>query len=169
MNAEEHLPETAWKTPDSYGGFNPVGDYLILSRNRDSSILEESNWAVACASLGAVDHDSGNLESRPPVYTFRAGHWAVGWVEHLLVRPDAPDATLKEAGEIICSLADYPVLSDEDYSEREFNASAEIWERASVADRVYYLQRAGLPIWSARRDTLPDDPTGSLSERLLSN
>jgi hypothetical protein len=167
MDAIEHLAETAWKTPESYGGFNPVGDYLILSRHRDSDLVSESNWAVACKLLGAEDHDSGEFDSRPPVYTFRAGHWAVGWVEYLLVRPDAPDATLKEAGEIVCSLAEYPVLSDEDLSEREFKSACAAWEGSSVADRVNYLQRAKLPIWSARRDTMPEDPTGALRERLL--
>lgn len=169
MDAIEHLASVAWKTPEHYFGFNPEGDYLVLSRTRDSDLVSESNWAVACKSLGAVDHDSGEYESRPSVYTFRASHCLVGWVEYLLVRPDAPEATLKEAGEIICSLADYPILSEDDHSEREHEAQCETWERARIADRVHYLQKAKLCVFAARRDELPDDPNGALGEALLSN
>jgi hypothetical protein len=167
MNAAEHLPETAWKTPDCYGGFNPVGDYLILSRHRDSDLLAESNWATACASLGAIDHDSGDLPTRPSVYTFRAGSWAVGWIEYLLVRPDAPAATLQEAGEIICTLADYPILSDAHFSELEYRAASDIWQKSSITDRVRYLRQAGLRIFAARRDGMPNDGTSSLQRALL--
>jgi len=42
----------------------------------------------------------------------------------------------------------------------------ECWERMSVADRVHELQRAGLCIFAARRDELPQDDTGSLRDSL---
>lgn len=166
MNASEYL-ET-WKHPDCYGGFSPDGDYLILSRHRDSQLLDESNWDVACKSLNAEAYDGGRegFATRPTVYHWRAGHWAVGWIECLMVRADAPDNVLNEAGEIVCSLADYPVLSDDDYSEREYAAICDYWGRLPVADRVHELQRAGLCIFAARRDALPEDPAGALFERL---
>lgn len=170
MNAEEHLPETAWKTPECYGGFDPVGDYLILSRHRGSELVDESNWTCACKALGAEDYDGGEFDSRPPVYTFRAGCSLVGWIEYLLVRPDAPEATLKEAGEIICSLASYPILNDDHHSQLEWDSICKTWEQSSVADRVHYLQKADMCIFAARRDTPPDgDDTGALREALLSN
>lgn len=170
MNAIEHLESVAWKHPDSYGGFSPDGDYLIVSRTRDGDILSESNWAVACESLKAEAYDGGreHFHERPNAYHWRAGHWACGWIEYLCVRHDAPNSVLQEAGEIVCSLASYPVLSDDDFSEREWNAACDLWERSSVADRVHYLQRAGLCVFAARRDTLPDDPTGALREYSVS-
>ena len=33
-----------WETPDYYGGFNPIGDIVVYSQNRDSTILEQSNY-----------------------------------------------------------------------------------------------------------------------------
>lgn len=66
MDAIEYLPERAWKHPECYGGFSPDGDYLILSRHRDSDILSESNWAVACDACvahGAFDQDSSTCVS----------------------------------------------------------------------------------------------------------
>jgi hypothetical protein len=168
MDAIEHLAETAWKTPDYYGGFNPVGDYVIVSRHRDSDLNAESNWEVACRDLQAVDHDSGEFDSRPPVYTFRAGHWAVGWVEYLLVRPDAPEETLVKAGEIICALADYPILDESDLSEREWEAATESWRNFSVRDRAELIKRVGnCSIFAARRDTIPQEDDGELQQALL--
>jgi hypothetical protein len=159
MNAIEHLEHLVWKRPDSYGGFSPDGDYCVLSRTRDSLLLDESNWDAACNSLCAEAYDEGQCGfiDRPNVYHWRAGHWACGWVEYLMVRADAPESIREEAGEIVCSLADYPILNESDYSDREFNAVCNYWEHCSVSDRVDYLQRAGLSIFAARRDTLPED------------
>ena len=170
MNAAEHLQENAWKHPECYGGFSPDGDYLILSRNRDSDLLSESNWNCACKSLGAEAFDSGRdaeaFAERPNVYHWRAGHWACGWVEYLMVRADAPDDVQDAAGEIVCSLADYPVLNEDDFSEREFNAACEAWERYNLADRVDLCQRAGISIFAARRDDMPSDDSGFIQEQL---
>ena len=168
MHTIEHLAECVWKHPDSYGGFSPDGDYMILSRHRDSELLDRVNWDVAVESLKAEAYDEGaaNFANRPAAYHWRAGHWAVGWVEYLCVRADAPDALLTEAGEIVCALADYPILSDDRYSAAQWDGMCNYWERASVADRVHELQRARMCIFAARRDTLPEDPNGALFERL---
>lgn len=168
MHAAEHLAEHVWKHPECYGGFSPDGDYLILSRNRDSSLVAEVNWQVACESLKAEAFDGGRRypEQRPAVYHWRAGCSLVGWVEYLCVRPDADEATLTKAGEIICSLADHPILSEDRYSAAEDEAVCKYWESCRVRERVEYLQEAGMCIFAARRDSLPDDPAGRLYERL---
>ena len=132
MHASKHL--TPWKHPADYGGFSPDGDYVILSVHRDSDCLDRSNWIRACEILGAEDYNAehphygrtaDDYPDRPNVYTFRAGHWAVGWVEYLLVRYDAPDSVLTEAREIVCSLADYPVLDESHYSDMEHDEMAD--------------------------------------------
>jgi hypothetical protein len=168
VNAIEHLETTAWKTPTCYGGFSPVGDYVVLTQHRDSELLERVNWEVACESLKAEAYDDGehDFASRPNSYHWRAGHWAVGWVEYLCVRQDAPDAVKTEAGEIVCALADYPILAEDKFSEREHAAVCTYWEGLDVSDRVRELQDAGLCIFAARRDCLPEDPNGMLYESL---
>ena len=45
------LDQHRWQTPDSYAGFNPVGDIVICSQNRDSSILEQSNYQAIFSHL----------------------------------------------------------------------------------------------------------------------
>lgn len=166
MTASEHL--TPWVHPQYYGGFSPDGDYLILSQHRNSELLGRVNWEAACESLGAQAYDDGasGFAGRPNVYHWRAGCSLVGWIEYLCVRADAPEALLESAGEIVSALADYPILSEDKFSEAEWNAVCAYWESLEVADRVHELQRAGLCIFAARRDTLPQDDNGRLFERL---
>lgn len=173
MDAIEHLQDYTWKHPSDYGGFSPDGDYCIMSRNRDSDILIESNWAAACRQLGAEPYDNGrsggdadSFPDRPNVYHWRAGHWACGWVEYLMVRHDASESVLQEAGEIVCSIADYPILDESDFSERECNAAAEYWQQMSLRERVELMRDCGESIFAARRDWFPDS-TGRVQESLL--
>ena len=141
------LKENAWSTPDDYLGHNPEGDYVIYCRHRDSTILDDVNYGIICKELGAVDDDY-----TAPVYTFRASHWAVGWVEYVIVRKDAPEETLETASGFICSLADYPSLDDEAYSSEQYHAVQDYWASQSVRERVYWCAEAGESIFSARRD-----------------
>ena len=45
----EHLQKTAWVTPKSYHGYDPVGHYIIATRHRDSGLLESANWDAIIA------------------------------------------------------------------------------------------------------------------------
>jgi hypothetical protein len=80
MKATEHL--TPWVRPDHYAGFNPVGDFVILSRHRDSDLLENCNFEVAVESLKAQSMDHGRAEhippDRPAAYTWIARHFLLG-------------------------------------------------------------------------------------------
>lgn len=173
MRASEHLPETAWKQPSDYGGFSPVGDYCIMSQHRDSDALTRSNWECACKQLGAEPFDDGHYimsdteyDARPMVYHWRARHWAVGWVECLMVRPDAPDDTLESAGEILCSLESYPVLDDDHFSALECHEACEMWAASSLANRLHYIRDTGISIFAIRRDDMPSDDCGTIQQRL---
>jgi hypothetical protein len=167
MEAHEHLAEHVWKHPSDYGGFSPDGDYLVLSKHRESQLIDESNWDTACEQLAKV---AGLKEvpfvtkeaELPVVYQWRAGHWAVGWVEYLMVRKDAPDEVLKEAGEIICSLESYPILDEDDYSWRQNEAIYEYWAKASASERRELMEEAGLN--GRLPEDMPDEVFYRLSE-----
>lgn len=64
-----------------------IGEWLVLpcGRNRDSSLMEESNFDTALKMLGG---ESDNVEIH------RFGHWACGWFEIIIVRPDTPQAAI---------------------------------------------------------------------------
>lgn len=137
LDADPILKEHLWVRPDSYGGYNPEGHACILGRNRDSDLLAESNWYAACRELGA---DPEHTDEEAPAYTWRAGHWAVGWVEYLMIRPDAPEETKRAAAALLERLSDYPVLDEEDLSEREFEAAHRFWDDDTVRGRAWVIK-----------------------------
>lgn len=98
-----------WQQPDYYIGEQYYDYYVVLSRNRDSGLIENSNFDVALSQLGGES---------PTVKVVRVGHWAYGWVDILLVHKD-DDEMVALAREITDSLANYPVLDDDDYDRRE--------------------------------------------------
>ncbi len=121
-------------------GFDPAGlalddqqDWLVVpvGRNRDSGCLDESNFASALESLG------GESET---VEVHRFGHWACGWFEIIIVKPDSDAA--KEAESIESALADYPCLDDEDFSQRETEEADRVWASCfNVKQRIEYIEK----------------------------
>lgn len=174
----------AWDTPSDYGGYDPVGHFGVLTKHRDSELLTRVNWDVACErlaeaagieavpNLADVTEDWGaDPEQAPAVYYWEAGHWAVGWVQYLMVRPDAPQAVLDEAEAIRDDLASYPILDEERYSETEWELMQDYWANASVRERLDYIRMnnersyGDVSIFAARRDYVPEN-SGYLDELL---
>jgi hypothetical protein len=104
---------------------------LPVSQTRDSGELDKSNFAVALEQLG------GESET---VQVHRFGHWGPGWYEIIIVDP-ADVERVKTAEGIESSLADYPVLSDEDVSRREWNAYTNTWQHRAGYEFAQELQR----------------------------
>jgi hypothetical protein len=70
--------------------------------------------------------------------------------------------------EAVESLEAYPLLSEDDHSQLEWDGISKLWDE-SVADRVRTLQDLGLCIFAARRDSTPwecDRLRESLTETL---
>jgi len=147
-----------WTTPQDYCGFNPVGHFLLYSRNRDSSILENCNYSAIMRELLAVASSEPEPESGENwVYDFRASHWAVGWVEYILIRPDAPKSVINEAESIACALSGYPVFSDDEYSDAQYTEIYHYWERIGTRERLEWCRDGGESIFAARRsDEIPE-------------
>ena len=95
---------------------NGIEDFLVvLSHSRDSGILEESNWETALTMLGGES---------TTVQVHRFGHWACGWFELILVDPNSEQAEI--AQEITDSIESYPVLDEQDLSQREYDFAIEL-------------------------------------------
>ena len=153
-----------WETPDSYGGFNPVGDIVVYSRNRDSSILEESNYEQIFKHLketiknldSPIYIEDDERSEFDWVYDFRARHWACGWVEYILVRKDAPQSVIDAAVEVIEGIEDYCIFDETHYSEMQCDATETFWQECSTEDRMHYCKEMGVSIFAARRDYTPE-------------
>lgn len=93
----------------------------IIGRHRDSDALANSNFEVIEADLKKRFPDD--------VENHRFGHFAVGWVEELLVRMFNDNGKLTPAGRAAVEwgvkIEDYPVADEDDFSRREFEESEE--------------------------------------------
>ena len=118
---------------DSYSNFLGRDDdyrdwYGVIGRSRDSGLLEKSNFEAALAQLGGESTD---------VRVERYGHWGVGWVEEIYVRPGSQ--ALAVAEEIAECLEEFPALDDEDFARRAEEESQRIWADMSVRQRAEYF------------------------------
>jgi len=104
-----------WEYPESYAGATHYGSYVFLGQHRDSDPLSESNFAVGLKALG------GESDT---VKVIREGHWAVGWVEWISIAQSDTKA-LQLASAMFDELEVYPVLCDDDFSQREYELELE--------------------------------------------
>jgi hypothetical protein len=132
----------------TYGKFSPTScdtaglgcedqqDWLVapVGLNRDSDALGRSNWRVVVKDIQS--HDNGDQDDTA---VHRFGHWACGWFELLLVRPDTAAAKCAEGWE--GALADYPVADDEDLSLEEDEEAQVVWsECMTQSERLCYIR-----------------------------
>jgi len=108
---------------------------------RDSNLLEQSNWDHVVKKLGEENDETYLI--------LRFGHWACGWVQHIAINPERKDlCTL--AQNLIDSTADYPVLNDEDYSQRVYDDACSFWDGCSTKEKIGYCRKANASIFQAR-------------------
>lgn len=174
----ETLKKVRWEHPSitkpvgaqyDYVGYSPDGAYVLATQTRDGNALERSNYVRIFEDLlsTAEKHDNPAWDE-PSVYDFRAGHWAVGWVEYVIVKANAPTEVLKLATEILDGLEDYGCYDECHWSELEFTEACEYWSRVSVSERVEMIQEScsSCSVFSARRDDFPQDDCGNLQQYL---
>lgn len=96
---------------------------VIYTHNRDSGLLDQSNAAVINKAMKPFsDGDDPNV-------VFESHHhWAVGHVDGFSIRVFKRGRITKAFRtyhELAMRLAEYPILDESDYSERELNATFE--------------------------------------------
>jgi len=117
-----HFQCFVWYRDDIDDGENWA---IIYTHNRDSGLLDQSNASViekALESFTEVDDDD------PDVVMESHNHWAVGHVDGFSIRVfhdgQITDA-FRKYHELAERLAEYPILNEEDYSNRELEATIE--------------------------------------------
>jgi hypothetical protein len=109
---------TMWTWPDNYIGSDWNGYYIgPCTMNRDSSPLE-------CSNFDALIMEIPESET---VVIVQENHWAVGWVKWLAIHKDDASA-IRKAEDIARALENYPVLDEDDLSEREWECYQESWD-----------------------------------------
>lgn len=93
---------------------------IIYTHNRDSGLLDQSNADVIAKALEPFTDNDVVFESHH--------HWAVGHVDGFSVRVyqgDKITEAFKVYHELAERLANYPILDEADYSNREYEATFE--------------------------------------------
>ncbi len=106
---------------------------IIYTHDRDSGLLDLSNADAIAKSLTPFTDDDD-----PDVVFESHSHWAVGHVDGFSIRVFR-DGEITEAfktyHDLAERLADYPILDESDYSEREYVATVE-----NIADAAWRLK-----------------------------
>lgn len=139
---ETYIPQhlSRWVLPSNYSGAHWNGYYVApIGINRDSSILERSNWDAQWADLEPLRADVDSDDTYSPQIV-REGHWAVGWVEWVAIHESNHDA-LRVADELAASLESYPVLDDESHSRMEWEEYVDSFVTYGRRDFIRSLSR----------------------------
>ena len=113
-----------WEYPSDYIGADFSEYYVLLGRHRDSDTLARSNFDCALEMLG------GESET---VVVMAANHWAVGWVESLLIH-ESDQEHVDQGNEIRKSLDDYPVINEDHWCALEMDEQIESWNDWARSD-----------------------------------
>lgn len=144
-----------WERPKHYFGPDWPEYYEIAGRNRDSDLLTDSNWSVFVRELEKIDRErkkASGKDSRKKFWqVVSAGHWACGWVETLMLHQDAPEEYCALIRDLYGDMAHYPVLDEEDFYRRQFDAAEDFWVSLSLCARAEYAKVAGVSIFAIRR------------------
>jgi hypothetical protein len=142
MNLEQAAQRAAgnWRDFDSFIWWreseiaDPENWAIIYTSNRDSGLLGQSNAAAIGAAM--MPYTEGD---DPDVVFEEHSHWAVGHVNGFSIRVFR-DGVITEAfrtyWELHEAMQGYPVLDEEDYSRREYEATIE-----NIGESAYRLRR----------------------------
>jgi hypothetical protein len=103
---------------------------IIYTHNLDSGLLDKSNAEQTAEAMEPF------TEGDDPDVVFEShSHWAVGTISGFSVRVFDLDGNITEAFrayfELAERMADYPVLNESDYAEKEYDSTLENFEDAA--------------------------------------
>lgn len=113
---------------------DPQNWAIFYTHHRDSGLLDESNAAVMAKALERFSHGDD-----PDLVFESHNHWAVGHVDGFSVRVFDRHGEITEAfrgyHELAQRLDGYPILDENDYGNREYEATLE-----NIADAAWRLK-----------------------------
>jgi len=150
MNIDRpYLENTRWTHPRHYMGYSPDGEFLVYSRHRDSDLEITTNFDGVIADLTKASKDTPEA-----VYSWRASHCLVGWVDYLMIKEDAPAHVLDLAEEILERLDGYPIYCENALSEAEMEAEYQAWTGWAKAELISAISDEDT---EAHAETMSDD------------
>jgi hypothetical protein len=106
---------------------------IIYSHHRDSGLLDRSNAAAIEEAMEPFTEGDD-----PDVVCESHRHWAVGWIDGFSIRvfrDGKITAAFQKYHQLAEAMANYPILDESDYSERELEATL-----ANLSDAAWRLE-----------------------------
>jgi len=142
-----------WSRTENYIGESYNDYYVLLSHHRDSGLVEESNFQSA---LKALNGESDTVK------IVRSSHWAVGWIEMILIHK-SDVKSVDKGNEIEKALESYPILDDDAFGELVSEKEKEMY------DQIKYDSDHGLyAYWDLPKD-YTDEDIWKKAERFISD
>ena len=127
-----------WERADNYMGPDFSDYFLLYSTCRDSEVMNRANYEAIKSEFKARD-----FKLKKGVIIEGASHWAVGWVEYILIHKD--NKRLVELGHKIReALDDYPVYDECLYSDMEHQERVETFKDFGEQATLETLAEIGL-------------------------
>ena len=118
-----------WSRSKNYIGESYYDYYVLLSRHRDSGLVEESNFNSA---LKALNGESDTVK------VIRASHWLCGWIEMILIH-ESDKESVDKGNEIEKVLESYPILDEDAFGELLSEKEKEMYDQIKYdADHGLY-------------------------------
>lgn len=118
-----------WSRSENYIGESYYDYYVLLSRHRDSGLVEESNFNSA---LKALNGESDTVK------VIRASHWLCGWIEMILIH-ESDKESVDKGNEIEKVLESYPILDEDAFGELLSEKEKEMYDQIKYdADHGLY-------------------------------
>lgn len=156
-----HTLREAFGRDSAYWGER--SDWLIAyTTNLDADCLGRSNWRSFIKALGGSGGEGakGTQDVSETVAIEEAKHWACGWVQYLIVHPDAKEQ-IAIAEAIIEKLDGYPVVDEDDWSQLERDEYDKFFERDAQSEFRRQLKDI---LCDAALDAVESAPIGVLLE-----
>lgn len=117
------------------------GDWFIAAAvHRDSDCLDRSNFEVMSEILKSLPEVKAWDGEFTPVTIERFSHWAVGWIDYLVIDP-ACKAAVDWANYLREKLENYPILDEEHFSRLESDEAYQVWQNCyNERDRIKYIR-----------------------------
>jgi hypothetical protein len=128
-----------WTRPPCYIGAEWHGWHVFLSQNRDSSLLDKSNFQCALKAVEHLAYKVATEDGLSGVQVVRENHWACGWVEWIAIHESNKEA-IAEAERILERLEGYPVVDEHHWGNLEHDAYLEAWESLGHDDFIATLE-----------------------------
>ena len=108
---------------------------IIYTHNRDSGLLDQSNASVIAKVLEPFTEAD---DEDPDVVMESHNHWACGWIDGFSIRvfrDGQITPAFRKYHELAEAMDAYPILDEEDYSNRELEATIE-----NIGDAAWQLK-----------------------------